>query len=558
MDPLGFALENFDALGRWRTTRRRQRHRRVGRACPTGPAFDGPASLRQRAASTHRDQFVETVTEKLLTYALGRGVEYYDRPAIRQIVRDGAPQRLPLVVDLVLGIVEEPAVPDGAWPMTPAVAGRRRTETRHEEVSGSHDRHEEVAARAGRFSAESAPRWRCRCSTAWFRRLPPCAQAAARGVPAPGRRVRPERHQHAELDARRPRGRSSSRRFSQPLTPFRDRLTVVSGLASTPAMPIGGEGTGDHVRASAAFLTGTHPKKTEGPDIRAGVSMDQIAAGVFGRETQLTSLELCLDSNDLLGACESGGAAPTRTRSRGARRPRRCRWRTTRARCSSVCSATSTTRRPRRVGRAWRAIAACSTRCSPKSSVCRDASGPATAARSISISMRCATSSERIQKTEAQSDRELPTLDKPMGIPATYEEHAKLMFDLQVLAFQTDTTRISTFMMSREVSPRTYPELGISDPHHGLSHHGNNPEKIALLAKVNTFHVRLFAHFLETLQATPDGDGTLLDHTAVLYGCCISDGNQHLHTNLPLLIAGGGCRARSTAAVTSAIGARHR
>jgi hypothetical protein len=147
---------------------------------------------------------------------------------------------------------------------------------------------------------------------------------------------------------------------------------------------------------------------------------------------------------------------------------------------------------------------------------------------------------QRIEKTEAQSARELPALVKPMGIPATYEEHAKLMFDLQVLAFQTDTTRISTFMMSREVSPRTYPELGISDPHHGLSHHGNVPEKIALLAKVNTFHVQLLSHFLERLQATPDGDGTLLDHVALLYGCCISDGNQHLHTNLPILLAGGG------------------
>jgi hypothetical protein len=109
-----------------------------------------------------------------------------------------------------------------------------------------------------------------------------------------------------------------------------------------------------------------------------------------------------------------------------------------------------------------------------------------------------------------------------------------------VLAFQTDTTRISTFLMSREVSPRTYPELGISDPHHGLSHHGNNPEKIALLSKVNTFHVTLLSHFLERLRSTPDGDGTLLDHIAILYGCCISDGNQHLHTNLPVLVAGGG------------------
>jgi hypothetical protein len=326
----------------------------------------------------------------------------------------------------------------------------------------------------------------------------------------------------------------------RPLAPFRDRLTVVSGLASTPAMPIGGEGTGDHVRASAAFLTGTHPKKTEGPDIRAGVSMDQLAADVLGKSTPLTSLELCLDSNDLLGACESGwSCAYANTLA----------WRTPTTPLPMendprlvferlFGDVDNTTPEARRARMARNRSLLDSLLPEVQRLQGRIGTGDRQKVDQFLDGVRAI--EDRIQKTEAQNSLELPTIDKPMGVPGTYEEHAKLMFDLQVLAFQTDTTRISTFLMSREVSPRTYPELGISDPHHGLSHHGNNPEKVALLSKVNTFHVTLLSHFLERLQSTPDGDGTLLDHIAILYGCCISDGNQHLHTNLPVLLAGGG------------------
>jgi hypothetical protein len=326
----------------------------------------------------------------------------------------------------------------------------------------------------------------------------------------------------------------------QPLTPFRDRLTVVSGLASTPAMPLGGEGTGDHVRASAAFLSGTHPRKTEGPDIRAGVSMDQIAAAAMGAETPLSSLELCLDSNDLLGACESGwSCAYANTLS----------WRTPTTplpmendprlvfeRLFGDVDNTTPEARAARLARNRSILDSLL----PEVDRLDRRLGPGDRRKVDQYLDAVRDIERRIQSAEALGQRELPAVEKPMGVPATYAEHAKLMFDLQVLAFQTDTTRISTFMMSREVSPRTYPELGISDPHHGLSHHGGNPEKIALLTKVNTFHVQLFSHFLERLHATPDGDGTLLDHSTILYGCCISDGNQHLHTNLPILLAGGG------------------
>jgi hypothetical protein len=150
----------------------------------------------------------------------------------------------------------------------------------------------------------------------------------------------------------------------------------------------------------------------------------------------------------------------------------------------------------------------------------------------------------RIQRAERQSTIELPQMDRPSGgIPPTFAEHAKTMFDLQVLAYQCDVTRVVTFMMSREVSPRTYVEIGIPDPHHGLSHHQNNPVSMEKLARINTLHTDQLAYFLGRLKATPDGDGTLLDHIVVLYGCGISNSNMHTHDNLPILVAGGGAGA---------------
>jgi uncharacterized protein DUF1552 len=146
----------------------------------------------------------------------------------------------------------------------------------------------------------------------------------------------------------------------------------------------------------------------------------------------------------------------------------------------------------------------------------------------------------RIQRTEEQNSRELPLVEQPIGIPATFEQHAKLMFDLQVLAYQCDLTRVITFMLGREVSNRTFPEIGVSDPHHPTSHHQNDPEKIAKITKINIYQAQMFAYFLERLKATPDGDGSLLDHLIIVYGAGISDADLHNHINLPLLLVGGG------------------
>ena len=330
----------------------------------------------------------------------------------------------------------------------------------------------------------------------------------------------------------------------EPLAPFKDKLLVVSGLADAPAFPLPGEGTGDHVRAAATFLTGVHPKKTDGPDIRGGTSMDQIAARVLGRETVLTSLELAIDPNELIGACEAGwSCAYANTLS----------WRDPtnplpmenqpRAVFERLFGDTDDTTPEARLARIRedRSIL---------DSLMREVAdfqrvlGPGDRTKVTQYLDAIRDVERRIRLAEAQSHRELPELARPSGgIPDTFAEHARVMLDLQVLAFQADLTRVVTFMMSREVSPRTYPELGIPDPHHGLSHHQNRPEQMAKLAKLNRHHVEQLAYFMEKLAATPDGDGTLLDQVLIQYGCGISDGNQHLHVNLPVLVAGGAAGA---------------
>jgi len=330
----------------------------------------------------------------------------------------------------------------------------------------------------------------------------------------------------------------------EPLAPFRDRLMVVTGLANRPAFPETGEGTGDHVRAAATFLTGVHPRKTEGPDIRAGVSMDQLAAETLAKETQLTSLELCLDSNELIGACEAGySCAYANTLS----------WRnpTTplpmenqpRAVFERLFGDSDNTTRAARLARIQDDRSLLDSLLEDVARL-RKRLGPNDSAKLTQYLDAIRDVERRIQKAEQQADVELPAFERPTGgIPATFQEHARLMFDMQVLAFQSDLTRVVTFLMSREVSPRTYTEIGIPDPHHGLSHHQNNPASMEKLGKINRYHIEQLAYFLGKLQATPDGDGTLLDHIALMYGCGISDSNLHTHDNLPVLIVGGGAGA---------------
>jgi hypothetical protein len=328
----------------------------------------------------------------------------------------------------------------------------------------------------------------------------------------------------------------------EPLTPFRDQLLVLTGLTHNEGRARPDESTGDHARAGATYLTGVHPRKTEGADTRAATTADQIVAKAFAEQTQLASLELCVDSPVLLGQCEAGYTC---------------------AYMNTICWSTPTTpvpmeNRPRVVFEHLFGD--------------NDSSDPAVRLRQIRTDrsildsvtdkvtrlMKELTPSDRtklteyfdavrdveqrIQKAEEHSDQELPTMERPIGVPARFDEHARLMYDMQVLAYQTDLTRVCTFMTGREFGGRTYNEIGIPEGHHTLTHHQYKQEKIDKVVRINTYQMSHFAYFLEKLRITPDGDGTLLDHTVILYGGSLSDGNLHWHSNLPVLLLGGGIK----------------
>jgi hypothetical protein len=326
----------------------------------------------------------------------------------------------------------------------------------------------------------------------------------------------------------------------KPLAPFRDRLLVLSGLAHNEALALDGEAGGDHARASASFLTGVHPKKTEGSDIHVGVSLDQIAAKELGRYTQLASLELSLDSTETLGICEQGySCAYSNTLS----------WRT-------PSTPMPMENNPRAV---FENLFGDSDSTDPRvrlAQVRGDHSILDFVSQDVSSLMGGLGSTDRVKLTEyleairdverrielaeKQSTRNVPVLGRPASsIPSTFGEHARLMYDLQVLAYQCDLTRVITFMMGHEQTTRAYSEIGIPDAHHPLSHHGGNAEKIAKVGRINVFHTETFAYFLNKLKSTPDGDGTLLDHALILYGSGLSDGNMHRHDNLPIILVGG-------------------
>ncbi len=326
----------------------------------------------------------------------------------------------------------------------------------------------------------------------------------------------------------------------QPLAPFRDRMLMVSGLCSEEGIARPGEGAGDHARAAGAFLTGVHPKKTEGHDIRAGVSMDQIAARVLGQETQLASLELSLESAERAGSCDPGyscayantlcWSSPT-TPLPMASDPRAVYERLFGTSGTTDPAAWLAARRHDRslLDMVTAKVARLSRELGPRDRV--KLSEYLEAVRDVE---------RRIQMAEQQTTRELPAMDQPAGVPDSFEEHAKLMFDLQVLAYQADLTRVITFMMGHETSNRAYPEIGVPDSHHALSHHGGDKALIERLKKVDGHLTAMFAYYVDRLASTPDGDGSLLDSVMILFGSGMSDGNRHDHHDLPTLLVGGG------------------
>jgi len=317
------------------------------------------------------------------------------------------------------------------------------------------------------------------------------------------------------------------------LEPVKQDVTIVSNLELANAYP------GSHATSNSAFLSAAKAKVTESTDYYLGTTADQIAARHIGQSTQLPSLEMAMDLLKLVGQCDNGYACVYQNN---------LSW-------SSPTTPLPAEAHPRIVfeslfgegGTAKERRAALRERASLLDSVSEEITrlqhelGPADRAKLEEYLTAVREVERRIQTAESDGAKnQLPDLDRPLGVPASYADHVRLMFDLQVLALQGDVTRVITFQLARETSNRTYPEIGVPDPHHPLSHHGNNAEKVARMAKINSFHVSLFAEFVQKLKKTTDGNGSLLDHSLYLYGSGMGNPNVHDHTNLPTIVAGGG------------------
>ncbi len=317
-----------------------------------------------------------------------------------------------------------------------------------------------------------------------------------------------------------------------PLAAVKQHVTAIANLELQNAYP------GTHATSNAAFLSAAKAKMTESTDYYLGTTVDQIAARQIGQETRLPSLEISMDLLSTVGQCDNGYACVYQNN---------LSW-------SSPTTPLPAEAHPRIVferlfgegGSIADRRAALKKRASLLDSVTGEITrlqnvlGPADRAKVSQYLDTVREVERRIAKAEEETkDNPLPDLDRPVGVPASYAEHARLMFDLQVLALQGDVTRVITFQLARETSNRTYPEIGVSDGHHPLTHHGNDPEKIAKVAKINQFHVSLFAEFLAKLRDTPEAGGSLLDHSLYLYGSGMGNPNVHDHTNLPILVAGG-------------------
>jgi len=321
----------------------------------------------------------------------------------------------------------------------------------------------------------------------------------------------------------------------KPLEPFRSRVNIFTGLDNFQATDQGDVG-GQHPRAAPAFMSCAHPKQTEGADVRAGKTIDQYIAEKICLDTKLSSLEVSVDRNDVVGACDHGYA---------------CAYMNSLA-WKSPTNPLPTETNPRFVFERMFGIGATAEERVARTNEDRSILDGLTQEISTlrgKLGARDRTKlgeyfdavrdvEQRIAKSEStNSTFEVPS--QPVGVPASFREYAELMFDLQVLAFQADITRVTSFMIARENINRSYPEIGLPEAHHSMSHHDNIPEKLAAYAKLNHYHVDTLAYYIKKLDSIQDGDGTLLDHTAVLYGGGMSDGNVHNNYNVPVVVVGG-------------------
>jgi len=370
--------------------------------------------------------------------------------------------------------------------------------------------------------------------------MTPAFAAATKPIPRLGVLYIPN---GVNLEKWTPVGSGTDFKFSPSLAslePFRDRVTVLSGLAHHAADRLN-DGAGDHSRATGVFLSGCHAKRTQGADLHLGITADQIAANSLGKDSLLPSLELSLEDRSSAPLCDEGYTCaysntlswssattplPVENNPRlvferlfgeeGNAQDRAVRIREDRSILDSVTGAMkqlqgglgSTDRR--KVDQYFEAI------------------------RGVELRL------QRIEAHNAQSPSAEQGVARPLGVPEKFEDHIHLMFDLQVLAFQADITRVITMMFGREMAVRSYPQIGVPDSHHSVSHHDNNPEKLAKIAKIDAYHVEQMAYFLGKLKETRDGENSLLDNSMILYGGGISNGNLHNHEHLPVVLAGGG------------------
>ena len=321
----------------------------------------------------------------------------------------------------------------------------------------------------------------------------------------------------------------------KPIEAFRDRTLVFTGLDNFPATDQGDSG-GQHPRAAPAFMSCVHPKQTEGADAQAGTTIDQLIAQQICRDSKLSSLEVAVDRNDVVGACDHGYACAYMNS---------MSWKTPTMPLPPETNPRFVFERLFGSGDTAEARVARSQEdrsildgVAQEIALLRRKLGQRDGVKLSEYFDAIREVEQRIAKHEsANTDFAVP--ERPVGVPETFKEYAELMFDLQVLAFQADITRVTSFMMARENINRSYAEIGLPEAHHAMSHHGNDPEKMAVFSKLNTYHVETLAYFLKKLQAIPDGDGTLLDHAIVLYGSGMSDGNVHNNFNVPVVVVGG-------------------
>jgi len=336
------------------------------------------------------------------------------------------------------------------------------------------------------------------------------------------------------MDYWTPRGEGAAFELSpilEPLAPFRDQMLVLSGIKASWNYI--------HAGASGSFLTGT-PRggKTE-IEIFADVSMDQLLARHFASDTQVASLELSMDAPANAGACTGNlSCVYTHTLSwRSATQPLPMEW-NPRAVFERLFGDSGSTDAKAREARMQQHKSMLDSVSEKLASLKRDL-GPRDQAKVNEYTEAIRDVERRIERAEEQKDVQLPTIDQPQGAPPVFEDHLALMLDLQLLAFQSDLTRVISFMIGKEQSARPYPQIGVPEAHHPLSHHNEIPEIIAHMSKINRYHVELFSKYVEKLRATPDGDGSLLDHTMILYGAGISNSQRHSGDNLPLVLVGG-------------------